>query len=471
MKRYVLSLVALAVATASTPADEPGGAKYRATQPGPKRVSAQPKRPNIVFLLADDLRWNVLGCTGDKLAKTPHLDALAKRGVNFRNAFVTTSICAVSRASILSGQYARRHKINDFATEFTPAAYARTYPMLLRTAGYRVGFIGKFGVGKMMPDTSFDYWKGFPGQGTYFGKEEKTHLTARMGDQAIEFLKGCKKEQPFCLSLSFKCPHAMDAAKREYPPDPRDEDLFKDAMFPIPQTTDAKFFDQMSKFVQDSESRKRWERRFKTPEMFQTIVRDYYRLVTGMDREVGRIVAELERLGLTENTIIIFTSDNGYFYGEHGLADTWSLYEESIRVPLIVFDPSLPMEKRNRTLEPMALNIDLAPTMLAYAGVGVPISIQGSSLRPLVKGESPQWRGDWFYEHHTAAKIIPPSEGVRTTRWTYLRWLKDAKNPVEELYDLQADPLQERNLSAQPQHQDTLRQLRARWEQLRKNLE
>lgn len=439
--------------------------------PGHAQAGKTKKRPNIVFLLADDLRWNVLGATGDKLAKTPHLDALARRGVNFRNTFVTTSICAVSRASFLSGQYARRHKINDFATSFTPDAYAQTYPMLLKAAGYRVGFIGKFGVGNKMPAESFDYWKGFPGQGAYFGKGETVHLTARMGDQAIEFLKGCKKDQPFCLSLSFKCPHAMDAAKREYPPDPRDEELFKDVTFPMPKTLDPKYFLAKPDFVQNSESRKRWERRFKTPEMYQTIVRDYYRLVTGMDREVGRILAELEKLGFGEDTIVIFTSDNGYFFGEHGLADKWYLYEESIRIPLIVFDPSLPMPQRNRVVDAMALNIDLAPTMLDYAGVAVPKKMQGANLRPWLRGESPRWREDWFYEHYTAIKIIPPSEGVRTARWSYLRWMKDASAPVEELYDLQNDVLQERNLAGQADHQRILQQLRSRWETLRKELE
>jgi arylsulfatase A-like enzyme len=424
-----------------------------------------------VFLLADDLRWNVLGCTGDRNARTPNLDKLARRGVVFRNAFVTTSICAVSRASVFSGQYARRHKINDFVTDFSPEALARIYPMLLKMSGYRVGFIGKFGVGTKLPAESFDYWKGFPGQGAYFGKGEKLHLTHRMGDQALEFLQACKKDQPFCLSISFKAPHAMDSAKREYPPDPRDEALFKDVTFPIPKTADAKSFLKMPDFVQNSESRKRWERRFKTEEMFQEIMRDYYRLVAGMDREVGRIVAELERLGFADDTIIIFTSDNGYFFGEHGLADKWYLYEESIRVPLIVMDPALPKERRDRAVEAMALNIDLAPTMLDYAGVAIPESMQGVSLRPWLRGESPKWRDDWFYEHYTAAKIIPPSEGVRTTRWTYLRWLKDPKNPVEELYDLQADPFQERNLAPVMEHQKTLRDLRTRWEKLRADLE
>ena len=280
MTRTILLLTLFFVQAASAPA-------ARADEPK--------KRPNIVFLLADDLRWNVLGCTGDKLAKTPHLDALAKRGVLFRNHFVTTSICAVSRASIFSGQYARRHKINDFATEFAPAAYAATYPMLLKTAGYRVGFIGKFGVGNKMPDRSFDYWRGFPGQGSYYGKGETVHLTNRMGDQALEFLQGCNKNQPFCLSLSFKGSSPMRSWTLpccEYPPDPRDENLFKDVTFPVPKTADPKYFLAMPEFVQKSESRPRWQRRFATPEMFQTVLRDYYRLVAGMDREVGHILAE-----------------------------------------------------------------------------------------------------------------------------------------------------------------------------------
>src|SRR5262249_22692652 len=163
-------------------------------------------RPNILFLLADDLRWDALGCTGNRLARTPNIDALAAGGGVFRNHFVTTSICCVSRASILSGQYARRHKINDLFTPFSPAAFARPYPTRLRAAGYRTGFIGKFGVGERMPEKEFDYWKGFPGQGRYFEKDDPTHLTQRMGDQTLEFLSA-GGEQPFCLSVSFKAPH------------------------------------------------------------------------------------------------------------------------------------------------------------------------------------------------------------------------------------------------------------------------
>ncbi|MCI0682692.1 MAG: sulfatase-like hydrolase/transferase, partial [Gemmataceae bacterium] len=303
-------------------------------------VAAEPARPNIIFLFADDLRADVLGCYGDRLAKTPHLDALAKRGARFRHAFVTTSICAVSRASVFTGQYARRHKINDFATNLTAEQFAQSYPGLLKAAGYRIGFIGKYGVGNKMPEqVHFDYWKGFPGQGKYFDKGTPLHMNRRMGDQAIEFLKTCDKAKAFCLSVSFKCPHAQDRAAREFPPDPQDESEFKDTLFPIPRTASDKFFQLLPEPVRKSEGRVRWERRFNTPAKFQEIVRDYYRLVTGMDREIGRIVASLDELGFGRNTIIIFYSDNGFFFGERGLADKWFMYEESIRVPCIVMDP------------------------------------------------------------------------------------------------------------------------------------
>lgn len=430
----------------------------------------KPARPNIVFLLADDLRWNALGCMGNRIVQTPNIDGLAKRGVLFRNAFVTTSICAVSRASILTGQYARRHKINDFKTDLTPEQFARTYVALLRAAGYRVGFIGKYGVGTNLPAAAFDYWRGFPGQGSYFTKKETVHLTRRMGDQALEFLKAQDRKTPFCLSVSFKAPHAMDRAAREFPPDPRDEKLYEGVTVPVPKTADEKYFKALPEFVQKSEGHARWKLRYATPEQYQKTVRDYYRLVTGIDREVGRILAALEQLGLSENTIVIFSSDNGFFLGERGMADKWLMYEESIRVPLIVFDPRLPPAQRGRTVDALALNIDLAPTMLDYAGLAAPAAMQGRSLRPLVAGQKSAWRTDWFYEHLTLPKIIPPSEGVRSERWTYLRWLS-AQPAIEELYDLQADPQQEHNLAAVPEHRETLRRLRARWEQLRKELE
>jgi arylsulfatase A-like enzyme len=431
-------------------------------------TSRKPAPPNILFLLADDLRWDGLGCTGNRLARTPNLDALASKGALFRNYFVTTSICCVSRASILSGQYARRHGINDFATPFSPAAFAATYPALLRAAGYRTGFIGKFGVGERMPEKEFDYWRGFPGQGNYFEKGDPVHLTKRMGDQALEFLSAGDR-RPFCLSVSFKAPHSQDGATREFPPDPRDEGLFTEVTFPTPPTAGEKFFRQQPAFVQHSEGRVRWERRFATPVLYQKTVADYYRLVTGMDREVGRVLAALREKGLSDNTLVVFTSDNGFFLGERGLAGKWLMYEPSIRVPLIVADPHSPARARGRAEEAMTLNVDLAPTLLDYAGVAAPPSMQGRSLRPLIGGEKVPWRSEWFYEHLTLPKIIPPSEGVRTERWKYLRWV-GADPAVEELYDLRTDPFEERNLATEGEHRRTLDELRGRWSRLREEL-
>ncbi len=432
-------------------------------------------RPNFVVILADDLRWNALGFMGDPIVRTPNLDRLAAQGVVFRNSFVTTSICAVSRASILSGQYARRHGIHDFATPFGQAEWAQTYPALLRRAGYRAGFIGKFGVGKDVTPmaAAFDYWRGLPGQaGPFFDPNDptRTHATARFGGQALEFLAAGKPEEPFCLSVSFSAPHARDGQPREYPPDPRDEPLYADATIPVPRTASEEAFRRLPEFVQKSEGRRRWERRFYTPEMFQRVTKDYFRLITGLDREVGRIVAALQERGLARNTVIVFTSDNGYFLGERGMADKWLPYEESIRVPLVIFDPRVPAPAA-RKADALALNIDLAPTLLDLAGLPAPARMQGRSLRPLLQtANAPaDWPRDFFYEHLTAPKIIPSSEGVRTERWKYFRWL-NVEPVVEELYDLRLDPQETANLAGNPSHAQTLAELRRRWQLLREQL-
>jgi len=192
------------------------------------------------------------------------------------------------------------------------------------------------------------------------------------------------------------------------------------------------------------------------------------RLVTGIDREVGRIVAKLAERGLAENTAIFFTSDNGWFAGERGLADRWLMYEESVRVPLVVFDPRLPPSKRGRTVDALTLNLDFAPTLLEMASVSVPADMQGRCLSQLLPGSRPaDWRKDFFYEHHYDPKIIPPSEGIRTERWAYLRWL--APNPEsEELYDIQSDPLEQHNLATDPAHAKPLARLEKRLAEARK---
>ena len=427
-------------------------------------------QPNLIFILTDDLRWNALGCMGEPLIRTPNVDRLASQGLKFNNCFATTAICCVSRASIFTGQYERRHGIGNFQKPLTDEQWTETYPALLRSAGYRTGFIGKFGVGdaKHIAERGkdFDYWRGLPGGGGEFFINPKdptqTHATAKFGNQALEFIAGCKTNQPFCLSLSFSAPHARDGKPREFQPDLRDESLYASNNITVPPTANPEFFAKLPNFVQKSEARRRWVPRFSTPELFQSTMRDYFRLVTGIDREVGRIVEELKQRGLSDNTVIIFTSDNGWFEGDRGLADKWFMYEESIRLPLIIYDPRQPAVQRGHSIETMALNLDFGPTLLDLAGVNVPGTMQGRSLLPLLAGGHPaDWRTEFFYEHHFMPAAIPPSEGVRTERWTYLRWLPP-NSEIEELYDLQNDPLEAHNLVADPKYADTLEQLRDR---------
>lgn len=425
-------------------------------------------RPNVLVLLADDMRWDVMGHAGHPVVRTPALDRLAAEGTSFTDAFVTTSICAVSRASLLSGQFARRHGIYDFATSFTPEAWAATYPALLRAAGYHAGFIGKFGVGRKAPAEEFDFWDGFDGQGRYFEPGEDDHLTRRMGSSALRFLEEAP-EGPWCLSISFKAPHAQDAAPREFPPDPQDEALYGGVEIPRPATATPEAFSRLPEFLQRSEARTRWERRFATEEMRQRTVRDYLRLITGMDREIGRILDALEKDGALDNTLIVFTSDNGFYLGEHGLAGKWFMHEESIRVPLIIRAPGPPAPRR---VDALALNIDVAPTVLDFAGVAAPARMQGRSLRPWLEGRAPEsWRDDFFYEHHFSfGGRIPDSEGVRTTEWKYIRYT-GSEPPVESLFHLAADPGEQQDLAGDPAQADRLRELRGRWEELQKEAE
>ena len=436
------------------------------------RAAVEPAhpRPNFVIVLADDLRWDAVGFMGNRVVHTPHLDRLTKRATLFRNAFVTTSICCVSRASILAGQAERRHGIKDFVTPFKPEQWARTYPALLRQAGYRTGFVGKFGIGNdaavaAMAD-EFDYWRGLPGQGGLFfatNDPTRTHATARFGNQALEFLRNAKASQPFCLSLSFTAPHARDGEPREFAPDARDETLYAGVRIqPSPTATEV-FHRLLPENVRQSEGRARWKRRFATPEMFQATVKDYYRLITGLDREVGRILAALDESGLATNTVVVFTSDNGFALGDRGLSDKWYLYEDSIRVPLLIADLRPAAKRRARSVDAMVLNIDLAPTLLDYAGLPAPNAMQGRSLRAWIENRPVKhWRTEWFYEHHFGPEIIPPSEGVRTERWKYIRYVNESP-VVEELFDLKKDPLEERNLAGNTRYATTLAQLRGRW--------
>ena len=409
--------------------------------------SYQKQRPNFIFLLTDDQRYDALGAMGNDIIQTPSLDKLADEGILFTNGFVTTSICCTSRASIFSGQYARRHGINDFITSFTDSVWSNCYPAQLKKAGYHTGFIGKFGVGEGedMPKETFDYWKGFEGFG-YFESEDENgnyiHLTRQMGNQALEYLvKADSAMQPFCLSISFKAPHCQDGDMRQFIVDSLFMNVMSDVVIPDqPLNKDGYYMMFSEKFRERNEARHRWNIRFSRPELYQEMVKNYYRLIYGVDDVVRRIREELVSRNLDDNTVIIFTSDNGYYLGEYGLAGKWYGHEESIRVPLIIFDPR--NKSNSSSIDQMVLNIDIAPTILELAGIPVPERMQGNSLMPLLNGEKPDWRNEFFYEHQFIRATwghkpyILGVEGVVTQNIKYMKYLHGGDTVVyEELFD------------------------------------
>ena len=435
-----------------------------------KADTAEANRPNLIFILTDDQRFDALGCMGNRFIRTPHLDALAERGALFRNMFCTTSICAVSRATFLTGQYERRHGIQGFGLPLTRAQFAASFPGQLKQHGYQTAMIGKWGLGGPLPREQYDVFRGYSGQGRYFPKgksgEAGAHQTHKLGDQAVEFVQSCSPEQPFLLQLYTKAAHCQDGDPWPFQPDPRYSELFTGVTIPQPPTATEEDFARLPKFLQTSEARIRWQIRFANPELYQKSVKDYYRLVAGVDDVLGRLVAALEKSGLLDNTVIVFTSDNGFYLGEHGLAGKWYMHEESIRLPLIVTDFRLPKKDQGRRVDEIVLSTDIAPTLLSLAGIDPPEAMQGRSLVPLLHGEHPDdWRTDFLYEHRFVHRRIPMTEGVRTTRWKYTRYT--SVEPVyEELFDLASDPREQRNLATDAEHQQQLRQMRDRWREL-----
>ena len=432
------------------------------------------RRPNIVFLMTDNHRWDLLGCAGNEIIQTPHIDRLAARGVQFSNNFCTTSICAATRASILTGEFRREHRYTFTMPPMSLQRMDRSYPALLRNAGYRTGFVGKLGVevDPRSPGRMFDFYKRRIASSTrnpYYREADDgnvKHVTEINGDDAVEFIRTCTAQQPFCLSVSFSAPHPEDDNLDQYIFDRRLADLYRDSVIPPPPVADHEYFRRLPGFIQVSMSRQRWFRRFDTPEKYQRMMKGMYRLITGVDLQVGRIVAELERQGFADNTVVIFTGDNGIMIGEQGLTGIWLMYEGSIRKPLILADPRLDSRRRGATVDEMALSFDCPATMLDLADVQVPPAMRGRSLVPLVQGESVPWRQDFFYEHLYERETIPKSEGVRTERHKYVRYFE--RNPVfEQLFDLAEDPNEVHNLAGEPEFASLLEGLRDRCDELR----
>ncbi len=423
--------------------------------------------PNIIFLLADDQRNDVLGCDGNELIQTPTLDRLAAEGTRFENAFCEVPICAASRASLFTGLSQRTHGFN-FGEPKVPTEYMETsYPMVLKAAGYRIGFVGKYGMSFVAPGMKeqFDFFKPI-GRNPYLKKMADgslRHETDLCVDAGIKFIESNAADIPFCLSISFNASHAEDGDKRpgfhfQWPESA--DGLYEDIEIPAPNLADEIYFKAMPPFLQDEKelSRARYFWRWDTPEKYQTNMRAYYRMITGIDNAIARLLQTLKDKGLDQNTIIIYSADNGYMMGDRGTAGKWNHYEQSLRVPLIIYDPRLPEKQRGRVVTELVNNIDMAPTFVEMAGAEIPSVYQGRSLAPLVQGETvADRREDTFCEH--MFNRYNNWHGVRDKRYKYAVYYDDE---YECLYDLEKDPTERVNLVANPEYAAVRKELAER---------
>jgi arylsulfatase A-like enzyme len=403
-------------------------------------------RPNILFILADDHRWDLLG-SKSTIVKTPNLDEIASEGVLFDNAFVTTPICASSRVSILTGLTERTHDFTFGRPATGEEESSNMYPALLKKAGYSTGFVGKYEIKISGADEQrFDYFKPLlqSKKNEWQGKQiPQTYYIQNLASEFIE--KASKTDKPWALAVNFWNPHAHDVDKDEQFHYPAEfEDMYSDKIIPPANMSDEAIYEDLPDFLKSSMGRIRWEYRFSTPEMYQRIVKRHYRAISSVDKAVGSLNQLLKSLGLDDNTIIIYTGDNGYALNERQLAGKWFGWEEDLRVPLIIKDPR---SKKQKEVSEIALNIDIAPTILDIAGVEIPGSYQGRSLIPFIESEEiVSWRGEFFFEHMYQPKRapIPPMYGLRTSNWKLVNFYK---NNYVQLYDLDEDPGETTNLA------------------------
>ncbi len=300
------------------------------------------------FNLTDDQRWDALGYAGNKIIQTPEMDKLAREGTFFRKAFVTTPICAASRASILTGMYERTHGYTFQQGPLKEPYMQLSYPVVLKQNGDHTGFFGKFGViykdvEKLFNEAGiYDREDKFPNRKGYFFKtigKDTVHLTRYTGYQAQQFIKNSPTDKPFCLSLSFSAPHAHDNAPEQYFWQEKSNNRYADVTIPPPALEEEKYFLALPKEVREGYNRLRWTWRFNSPEKYQHSVKGYYRMISEIDDEIGELRKVLEEKGIADNTVIIFMSDNGYYLGERQLAGKWLMHDYSIRIPMMIYDP------------------------------------------------------------------------------------------------------------------------------------
>lgn len=471
----------------------------------------RPGRPNIIFILSDDHACQAIGSYGNRLIQTPHIDRLAREGIRFESAFVTNSICAPSRASILTGQYSHRHGVIDNSVEMS--SQQETFPVLFKKADYQTALIGKWHL-KANP-AGFDYYCILPDQGHYYNpdfieKEQKYqqhgYVTEIITEKCLAWLKNRDKKKPFLLLMNHKAPH------RNWMPGPDTIGLFRDMDLPVPET----FFDDyetrcraaklqemrindhsylsydlklyplhegelnehektglaywMSVFSRlTDEQKEAWDRAYRDENeefrrkkldgkelalwKYQRYIKDYLRCIASVDVSVGRVLEFLDREGLAENTLVIYASDQGFFLGEHGWFDKRFMYEPSLRFPLLIRYPDGVEKKVDK--EHLVLNVDIAPSLLEIAGLAVPAYMQGRSFKDILQGKRiSDWRESFYYHYYEypAVHSVRRHYGVRTSRYKLIHFYYDID--CWELYDLMSDQEELNNVYNNPDYQN-----------------
>jgi arylsulfatase A-like enzyme len=478
-------------------------------------------QPNVIFIMSDDHGYQAVGAYGSKINSTPNIDRIAQEGIIFRNSFVCNSICAPSRAALLTGKHSHANGHIDNFHRFDSSQV--TFPKLLQQAGYQTAMIGKWHL-KSEP-TGFDYWSILPGQGSYYNPDfiemgrtyrETGYATTIITDKAIEWLQNRDTTRPFCLMVHHKAPH------RNWLPDTVDFDLFDRTVFPVPDnyfddyegrqaaaeqemsvirdmrlSSDLKITgadgDSVSSYEQGylwyinnrmtPEQRRAWLREYDSisrafnanPPTGDSLaiyklnryLTDYLRTIQSVDRNTGRLLDYIESSGLMKNTLVVYTSDQGFYLGEHGWFDKRFMYEESFRTPLLMHLPE--QYKAHGDITQLVQNIDLAPTFLDMAGIEPPEEMQGISLVPLLKGSKPaNWRDALYYQYYEypAEHAVKRHYGIRTDRYKLIHFYNDID--TWELYDLQADPHEMHNLIDDPSYDRVEKHLRKKLADLRK---
>ena len=500
------------------------------------------EKPNFIFILTDDHRYDLLGSSGNELIKTPHLDQLAQEGILFENAHVTSAICTPSRISILLSQFERKHSVNfNSGTSVSEEAWNESYPVVMKNNGYYTGYVGKNhapigdgGYQSGLMDASFDYWYAGHGHLSFYPKDRHEIFTAARQNTQIEImdegvsdffsnehkLKGAKhflnqrpKEQPFCLSIAFNLPHgASTSTMKMLDTDPETyKSLYRDKEIPLPEDYVAKEDIKTPKLPPEvlhvDDRQDIYDFVDNQTDLKERIIRNM-QAVTGIDMLVGNLRATLKQLNLDKNTIVIFTSDHGIFWGEDGLGGKALCYEICTKVPMIIHNPMSPEKTKGIVNNELVQSIDIAPTMLQYAGINIPSSYQGKPLNNMIEGNDEPVRDYLFTENLWSTHFgNPRCESVQDKHWKYIRYYKNenisskdvmaiAKDHninltkllygnhdpqiavyqnyiessvkgepavYEELYHLKTDPKEKNNLINNPDYSKELKIMRLAW--------